>query len=173
MPSGTGSSSPGAATSPFPWACKTPGSHGPSISPRRAPPGYPENRPGSPLPDGVILEPFAPHAALFPRASAVVHQGGAGTLHQGLRSGRPTLVVPFAHDQPDNAYRVERLGVSRTLRPRRYTAARVGENLGILLRDGACRARAEAVAERVRREDGARAACDALEEVLAAGTASR
>lgn len=134
---------------------------------------HPENLPGGPLPDGVILEPFAPHAALFPRASAVVHQGGAGTLHQGLRSGRPTLVVPFAHDQPDNAYRVERLGVSRTLRPGRYTAVRVAENLRILLHDGAYRARAQAVAERVRREDGVRAACDALEEVLAPGTASR
>jgi rhamnosyltransferase subunit B len=129
--------------------------------------GHPENRPEGPLPDGVLLEPFAPHAALFPRASAVVHQGGAGTLHQGLRSGRPTLVVPFAHDQPDNAHRVQRLGVSRTLRPGRYRARRVEKELRALLEDDGYRTRAAAVAERVRAEDAVGAACDAIEEVLA------
>ncbi len=127
---------------------------------------HPENRPDGPLPDGVLLEAFAPHAALFPRAAVVVHQGGAGTLHQGLRAGRPTLVVPHAHDQPDNAYRVERLGVSRTLRPQRYSARRVERELRILLEDDAYRLRAEAVAGEVRAEGGADAACDAIEEVL-------
>lgn len=125
-----------------------------------------ENRPRGPLPAGVMLEEFATHAAIFPRASVVVHQGGAGTLHQGLRSGRPTLVVPFAHDQPDNAERVKRLGTSRTLPARRYTAERAENELRILLEDGAYRLRAEAAAEVVRKEDGVRNACDAVEEVL-------
>jgi UDP:flavonoid glycosyltransferase YjiC (YdhE family) len=127
-----------------------------------------ENRALGALPEGVHLEDFAPHAALFPRASVVVHQGGAGTLHQALRAGRPTLVVPFAHDQPDNAHRVERLGVSRTLRPARYRAERVAKELKMLLEEPAYAARAGAVAERVRGEDGVGAACDAIEEVLAA-----
>jgi spore coat polysaccharide biosynthesis predicted glycosyltransferase SpsG len=47
----------------------------------------------------------------MPRASVVVHQGGIGTTAEALRSGRPMLVVPFAHDQYDNAERVRRLGV--------------------------------------------------------------
>lgn len=128
-----------------------------------------ENRALGTLPAGVHLEDFAPHAALFPRASAVVHQGGAGTLHQALRAGRPTLVVPFAHDQPDNAHRVERLGVSRTLRPARYRAGRVEKELKWLLEDPGYAGRAGMVAERVRGEDGVGAACDAIEEVLAAG----
>jgi rhamnosyltransferase subunit B len=130
---------------------------------------HPENRPAGPLPGDVLLVPFAPHATLFPRASVVVHQGGAGTLHQGLRAGRPTLVVPFAHDQPDNAFRVERLGVSRTLNPRRYTARRVDEELRLLLGNDSYRSHAAAVAERVRAEDAVAAASDAIEEFLAAG----
>jgi rhamnosyltransferase subunit B len=134
---------------------------------------HPENHPRGHLPEGVMLQPFAPHAALFPRASAIVHQGGAGTLHQGLRAGRPTLVVPFAHDQPDNAWRVERLGVSRTLRPGRYTVARVEKELGRLLEDEGYRGRAEAVARRVRGERPVEDACDAIEEVLARRAASR
>ena len=124
------------------------------------------NRPASALPDGVLLVEFAPHALLFPRAAVVVHQGGAGTLHQGLRAGKPTLVVPFAHDQPDNAYRVERLGVSRTLPAPRYRASRVVDELRTLLEDDGYGRRAEEVATIVRREDGVAAACDALEALL-------
>jgi rhamnosyltransferase subunit B len=127
-----------------------------------------DNRPrGSPGAD-VMLVPFAPHSALFPRASVVVHQGGAGTLHQGFRSGRPTLIVPYAHDQPDHAYRAERLGVSRTLTPRRYTLRRVTSALQALTADPGYATAAAAVAARVRAEDGVTAACDAIESVLQA-----
>jgi rhamnosyltransferase subunit B len=128
---------------------------------------HPENRPAS-VPEGVRLEPFAPHAALFPRASVVVHQGGIGTLHQGLRSGRPTLIVPFAHDQPDNAYRAASLGVSRTLPPKRYRAPVVERELRALLEQPAYREKAVAIGEKVRAEDGVAAACAAIEEMLAA-----
>jgi rhamnosyltransferase subunit B len=127
---------------------------------------HPENRPTTLLPDDVRLVDAAPHAALFPRASMVVHQGGAGTLHHALRSGRPMVVVPFAHDQPDNAYRVERLGVARTIRADRYTAARVARELRVLTGDDAWRVRAAAVGTRVQAEDAVGSACDAIEEVL-------
>jgi UDP:flavonoid glycosyltransferase YjiC (YdhE family) len=43
------------------------------------------------------------------------------------------LVVPFAHDQPDNAYRVNKLGVARVLYPLRYRAQRVATELEKLL----------------------------------------
>mmetsp|Transcript_183 Transcript_183/g.516 ORF Transcript_183/g.516 Transcript_183/m.516 type:complete len:829 (+) Transcript_183:137-2623(+) len=41
-----------------------------------------------------------PHDWLFPRCSAVVHHGGAGTTATGLKYGRPTVVIPFFGDQP-------------------------------------------------------------------------
>jgi UDP:flavonoid glycosyltransferase YjiC (YdhE family) len=56
----------------------------------------------------IMAVEFAPHRAIFARGAVIVHQGGAGTLHQALASGRPMLVVPHAHDQPDNA--LERRG---------------------------------------------------------------
>ena len=114
----------------------------------------------------VLAVDYAPHAALFPRAAAIVHQGGAGTLHQALASGRPTLVVPHAHDQPDNAHRVERLGISRTVYPRRYTVAAVERALGELLADERVAARARDVAAVVAAERGASRAADALEGLL-------
>lgn len=128
-----------------------------------------ENRPAVPLPDGVMAVEYASHAALFPRASVIVHQGGAGTLHQALASGRPMLVVPYAHDQPDNADRARRLGVARIIRPGRYRAARVARALRGLLADTTCAEAAARVATQVRAEDGVRTACDAIER-LAGGS---
>ena len=124
-----------------------------------------ENRPTAPLPKGVIAVDRAPHAALFPRAAAIVHQGGAGTLHQALASGHPMLVVPHAHDQHDNADRAWRLGVARVVQPRRYRAARVASELRLLLDGRSHQERARAVAAIVRAEDGVRAGCDAIERI--------
>ena len=117
------------------------------------------------LGDDLLAVPAASHAALFPHAATVVHQGGMGTLTQALRAGRPMLVVPFAHDQPDNADRAARLGVARVVPPGRYRAARVAAALRALLDDPAVAARAAAVGAEVRREDGAAAAAVALERL--------
>ena len=125
----------------------------------------PKNRPPTPLPEEVAAFDYAPFSKLFPRAAAVVHQGGIGTTGQVLRSGRPQLVVPFAHDQPDNASRVERLGVAKVLYPRRYTADRVAKRLEALLEKPEYLRRAGRIAERVRSEDGVEDACDALENL--------
>ncbi|MGE0463547.1 MAG: glycosyltransferase [Vicinamibacterales bacterium] len=117
--------------------------------------------------DGRILAvDYAPHAALFPRAAAIVHQGGIGTTHQALASGRPMLVVPHAHDQPDNASRVTRLGVARTLYPKRYTPDAVARELGDLLADERRALRAKEVAATVRAETGPATACDAIERIM-------
>jgi UDP:flavonoid glycosyltransferase YjiC (YdhE family) len=117
-------------------------------------------------PEGVHACDYAPFSRLFPRAALIVHHGGIGTTGQAMRSGRPMLVVPCAHDQPDNADRVVRLGIARTIPRRRYTPARVAAALGELLADPECRRRALEIGCRVGREDGVRAACDALEGLL-------
>jgi len=128
---------------------------------------HPENQPREPLPAGVIAVEAAPHDALFPRAAAVVHPGGIGTTGQALRAGHPMLVVPHAHDQPDNAFRVKALGVARVIAPERYRAARVARELRALAGDPSYAERARSIGARVREEDGAAAACAALETVPA------
>lgn len=124
-----------------------------------------ENRPSA-MGDDVFVADFARHAALFPRAAAIIHQGGAGTLHQALRSGRPMIVVPYSHDQPDNAYRAQRLGVATTLPPQRYRTERLTRHLQKLLGDPSYAGRAEKVAMVVRGEPGALGAADAVEEIV-------
>ncbi len=123
------------------------------------------NRPAT-LPEGVVASDYAPYSEILPRAAAVVHQGGMGTTAQALRSGRPMLVVPFAHDQPDNADRAARLGVARVVPRARYSAARASRELGRLLGEPSYQARASDVAERILAEDGVGIACDALETLM-------
>ena len=77
------------------------------------------------LPPGVIHVHYAPFSQLLPRCAAFVHHGGIGSSAQALASGVPQLVVPFAHDQPDNALRLKRLGVAEVIPSAKYRADRV------------------------------------------------
>ncbi len=130
------------------------------------------NRPVS-LPDGVVTCDYAPFSALFPRAAVIVHAGGIGTTGLAMRSGRPMLVVPFAHDQPDNAQRLARLGVARIIPRQRYSAGRVAEELRQLLDNPTYAQRASEIGQLVKREDGVGRACDAIETLLKTGSRNK
>jgi rhamnosyltransferase subunit B len=62
------------------------------------------------LPSSILVRSYVPLSKLLPRARALVHHGGIGTMSQALAAGIPQLAVPFAHDQFDNAERMKRLG---------------------------------------------------------------
>jgi UDP:flavonoid glycosyltransferase YjiC (YdhE family) len=128
----------------------------------------PGNLPRAALGADAIAVGHAQHAAVFPLAAAVVHHGGIGTLGQALRAGRPMLIVPWSHDQPDNARRAERLGVASILSPRRYRAARAARALEELMHEPAFAARARGIGAIIQAEDGVGAACDAIEEAALA-----
>jgi UDP:flavonoid glycosyltransferase YjiC (YdhE family) len=122
----------------------------------------PCNQPKRELPRGVIAVPYAPHAALFRRACAVVHQGGIGTTGEAMRAGRPMLVVPYSHDQPDHAARLTRLGVARGIRREHYNSQIATREIHALLSDSSYADRAAEMAAGVRRETGVATACDLL-----------
>ena len=115
------------------------------------------------LPEGVAAFPYAAYSELFPRAAAIVHQGGAGTTAQALRAGKPMLVVPFAHDQPDHAERITRRGLGLRLARGSFSPGRVLPLLERLLGDPGIAARAAAAGSEVRSENGAVAAAQAIE----------
>ena len=126
--------------------------------------GHDRNRP-EPHDDLLILD-SAPHSALFPRAEAIVHQGGAGTLHQAMRARRPMLVVPHAHDQPDNARRVEALGGARVLYPHRYRPRTLERELRALFDDPGYARNARNVGRAMDGRDAVKTACDAIDALL-------
>jgi len=126
----------------------------------------PRNRPRHKLPDSIFVAEYAPFSALFPRASVIIHQGGVGTTAQCLRAGRPMLIMPYSHDQPDNARRMRRLRVARSIQKSIFTPLRVARKLRVLLDEPIYARRALQVSQRLKGEDGIKNACDSLEALL-------
>ncbi len=109
---------------------------------------------------------YAPYSQLFSRACAVVHQGGIGTTSQVLRAGVPMIVMPYSHDQPDNAARCKRLGVAEIINRDKYEAKNVAEKLHKILSDLKYKANAVDAKRIVDSENGTQMACDAIEKLL-------
>ncbi|HUB78307.1 MAG TPA: glycosyltransferase [Bryobacteraceae bacterium] len=127
------------------------------------------NRLNEKLSAGTVAYPWAPYSQIFPRAAAIVHQGGIGTCGQALAAGKPMLVMPFGFDQFDNAARLERLGVARVIRRKSYASSRAAAQLEVLLTNGGYARRAAEIACQVRVENAVAAACDAIAERLNSG----
>lgn len=126
------------------------------------------NPPPAGLPATILAWDYLPYAQIFPRASVIVHSGGVGTTAQAMRAGRPTLVMPFAFDQFDNAARIKRLGAGRSIPRARYNATTASRALASLLDDATANATAGRLARQIRAEDGVATACSAIERLLEA-----
>ena len=135
--------------------------------------GDERNTPKENLSSDILAVDYAPFEALLPHASVLVHHGGVGTTSQGLRAGIPTLIVPFAFDQPDNANHARRLGTSRTLDRPKYRAARVAQELKTLLGESQYAEKAKRVGEQLRAERGAAVAAELIESVAKIDSAER
>lgn len=125
-----------------------------------------KNAPPANLLEDIIAVNYAPYSQIFPHACAIVHQGGIGTTTQALRASRPTLIMPYSHDQPDNAARVERLGTSRTIPRKQYWAPRVVKELSELLDNPSYTAKATEIGRIIQEENGVCVACDQIEKQL-------
>lgn len=104
-------------------------------------------------------------ASILPRAAALVHHGGIGTIAQAFAAGIPQLIRPMAHDQPDNATRVQRLGVGVTIDPSRYTADRVHSSLQALLTSKSARQACQLYSAKVDSDEALAVVCARVEEV--------
>ncbi len=119
-----------------------------------------------PAPPNARVERFLPHGPLLREAACVVCHGGMGITQKALAAGVPVCVVPFGRDQLEVARHVEEAGAGTRLAPRRLTPGRLREAVRTAIEraEGARR-----VAEGFQRAGGARAAADALGELLAPG----
>jgi sterol 3beta-glucosyltransferase len=104
-----------------------------------------------------------PHDWLFPRVSAIVHHGGAGTTGAALTAGVPGVVVPFVMDQPFWGERVARLGAGPVPIPRKaLTSDGLAAALETCLNDRAMRDRSAELGQKLRGEDGVAEAVKAI-----------
>jgi sterol 3beta-glucosyltransferase len=109
-----------------------------------------------------------PHDWLFPRVSLVVHHAGAGTTAAAIRAGRPSIVIPFAFDQPFWAERLHALGAAHVLRPAELTADRLAAEISTALRDDDLHRAADALRRSSESEDGIANAIAILERCVQA-----
>lgn len=118
-------------------------------------PPTPINKIPSSLPEGVAAFHYAPYSALLPRVAAIVHHGGVGTTAQAMRAGKPTVIVPFANDEFDNAARAKRLGVSASVNAPALSERRLTRALSEILGDAGVSARARELGALLQAEQGA------------------
>ncbi|MBY0587285.1 hypothetical protein K2X85_08930 [bacterium] len=120
-----------------------------------------------PLPPGVAYFSFVPLEAILSQACLHVHHCGSGTLALTFDAGIPHLAVPQGIDQGDIAHRLERLGVSRTLLPKMYSAERLVDACEQLWRSAEVRARCATIQQWSKGQNALADATTALEDLLA------
>lgn len=125
---------------------------------------FPEQIP-TPLPASVRHYSYVPLSRVLPRAAALVYHGGIGTAAQALAAGTPHLVVPYSYDQPDNAARLYRLGVGRTLFPLFYSPGRAARRLRWLLESESVRTSCERWKREIARQDALGDICREIEKL--------
>ena len=116
------------------------------------------------LPPGVRHVDFAPFSELLPRCAALVHHGGIGTSSQALAAAVPQLIVPHAHDQPDNARRLMRLGVARKIEVG-FRRKKIAATLRQLLDSSEVRTSCAQAAERFAGVNAISETCDLIEQL--------
>jgi sterol 3beta-glucosyltransferase len=117
-------------------------------------------------PAKIFLLDQAPHGWLFPRMAGIVHHGGGGTTAAALRSGVPSMAVPYGADQPFWGNRIHALGVGPA--PVRYgkiTAEKLAAAMQALADDPSFRAAAAAAGEKLRAEDGVGKAVELIRQM--------
>lgn len=117
--------------------------------------------------DRILWLSYAPHDWLLPRCILSVQHGGSGTTSEALRTGVPSLVVPFGWDQGPNAGWIKKLGVGmETSKVEDITFGELGNKMRSMLNDQGMRAKAREVAKVIRAEQGVTKAVEWIESFL-------
>ena len=119
------------------------------------------------LPNTIYSLPQAPHNWLFPRMSAVIHHGGAGTTAAGLQAGIPSILIPHFADQPFWANRVEDLGVGpKGIIRHRLTAENLADAIIEATTNPDIQHKAAELGKKIRAENGVRQAVELIEDYI-------
>ncbi len=116
------------------------------------------------LPDLVWRFSHLPFGKLMAHVGAVIHHGGMGTVGRATAAGVPQLVLAMGADRPDNAARLQHLGVAGYLPPRAWQPSAVAEQLGKLTNSQAVRKRCRELARRIAVTNPLAATCKIIED---------
>ncbi len=118
------------------------------------------------LPETVRHFKYVPFSQLLPRCSAIVHHGGIGTLSQAMVARIPQLIMPLAWDQPDNAYRLKRMGIADTILPKHFRAQAIAKKLAGLLENKEVSNKCHQYAKLLHQAKPLETTCDLIEAVV-------
>lgn len=119
------------------------------------------------LPDTVFPLDYAPYSWLFPRMSAVIHHGGSGTTGLALRSGVPSMVIPFTGDQPFWGERTRALGAGPAPIPfSKLTTNGLLPAIKVMSRDSSMRRQAVRLRDAMAGESGVQRAVEVIQSLL-------
>lgn len=114
-----------------------------------------------------FVSEFVPHDWIFPRVSAVIHHGGAGTTATGLRHGKPTLIIPFAGDQPFWGNLVARTGCGpQPLFRKNLSVHKLAQRMKDLISNPLYREKAAEMSIKIKEESGIQTAADIIEKEI-------
>ena len=127
---------------------------------------HPEQLPAE-LPEGIQHFAYLPFSQVLPRALALVHHGGIGTTAQAIAAGIPQVIRPMAHDQPDTAVRIEKLGIGVSLDPKKFNAVTLAEKINSLITSQAVLDLCKTYAEKIYPEQALNDTCTIIEDFSA------
>jgi len=117
--------------------------------------------------DNLFQIGWIPHNWLFPKMAVLVHHGGASTMANGLLAGVPSVIIPFAWDQPFWGQQVEYLGIGPKPIPRnKLTVKGLTEAIKTATTDREIVRRALALGRKIQEEDGVTRAVEVFERNL-------
>ncbi|MFZ6647755.1 glycosyltransferase [Undibacterium sp. TJN25] len=105
--------------------------------------------------DQVLYVSAAPHHAIFPHCSSVVHHGGAGTTQSTTLAGKPSIVVAHISEQEHWGQELHRIGIAgKPLKRRTLTAKKLARRIRQVQGTPAMAVKAKVVAEKMKQENG-------------------
>lgn len=114
------------------------------------------------VPENTLVRPFVAQLEVLKHARMFITHGGMNSVHEGLLSGVPLVVVPQQLEQAAVAKRVEQLGAGIALLHKPTTSAMLRSAVERVLSDGAYAARAGELGQGLREAGGAEKAAHAL-----------
>ena len=122
-------------------------------------------------PKNVHLIQGAPHDLVMKDVSAVITQGGHGTVIRALANGVPQLILPMARDQAANAARVEARGAGLRLPPS-ASRAEIAAAINRLVIEPQFKAAARRVGDAIRADIDRSSLVAEMETIAALGRAA-
>lgn len=117
------------------------------------------------LPDYIKWYRFLPLGSLMHRMKVVIHHGGIGTLSGAMQAGVPQLSLAADTDRPDNAKRLEALGIGEYLPPIKWKPELIAERLQALMTPKV-RVACKEISEKMLKENPMDRACEFIEKAV-------